>query len=121
MVCDGRCWNVGTSEGRTAGICATRMVGIVEDATGYSVHRHGDSAAGARFGQPRRESSVLSRQLSSDRLWTHQRDQCVAPAHPTCATSAESPFTCCQRKNTTEITPKKNNPPGIHMISAPIS
>ena len=69
---------------------------------------------------PGPESSVLrhpERQLRT----RADSNYLATPTHPTCATSAESPSACCHRKKITEITAKKNNPPGIHMINAPIS
>jgi len=64
--------------------------------------------------------SVVRIQLSSGARRQRLSPYLVAPTHPTCATSAESPSACCQRKKITEITVKKNSPPGIHMINAPI-
>ena len=43
-----------------------------------------------------------------------------APVQSTCAPALLStPSRCCQRKKITEMTAKKYNPPGIHMINPP--
>lgn len=41
--------------------------------------------------------------------------------YPTCALARESSACRCQRKKTTEMIAKKNSPPGIYMMRAPMS